>query len=332
MIQAYQCKQQSEPLIPFTYTLKAVGPTDVRIKISHCGICHSDLHLIDNDWKITPYPLVPGHEIVGIVEEKGNLIDHVKVGQRVGIGWQGKSCMACEWCLQGDENLCLQQEATCVGHFGGFATHIVADGRFAFALPDEIPSPYAAPLLCGGATVFAPFIEHQISPNTRVGVVGIGGLGHLALQFAHHYGCEVTAFSSSLDKEKEAKEFGADHFVSLKDNDLEKHKNGFDFILSSSSSGLAWDKWIGLLRPRGRLCLLGALEQPFTTSIANLVEGRKIVCGSNIGSRPVIKQMLRFAARHNIRPKIEEFSLKDVNKAIQRLREGKVRYRAVLKI
>ncbi len=330
-IYAYQCPEEKAPLVPFEYPASSLGPHDIRVKITHCGVCHSDLHLIDNDWKMTQYPVVPGHEIVGTVEEIGPLVDHLKEKERVGIGWQGKSCMACEWCLQGDENLCLQQEATCVDHFGGFATEIIADGRFAFPLPDSLPSPIAAPLLCGGVTVYAPFIEHRVTPSMRVAVIGIGGLGHLALQFAHYFGCEVTALSSSEDKEEEAKKFGADHFICTKDlMILEKYKSSFDFILSSSSNNLDWNSLIGTLRPRGKLCILGALEHSLVIPITDLVDGRKMICGSNIGSRPVIKQMLAFAARHQIYPQIEEFPMQDVNKAIEKVRSNKIRYRAVL--
>ncbi len=332
MIKAYQCPKQGATLSPFEYEPSPLGPHDISIKISHCGICHSDIHLIDNDWELTEYPLVPGHEIVGTVLEKGPLVDHLEVGQRIGIGWQGKSCMGCEWCLSGDENLCADQEGTCVGHYGGFADGIVADGRFAFVLPDSLPSAPTAPLLCGGATVFAPFIEHKIGPTMKVAVVGIGGLGHLALQFAHAFGCELTALSSNPEKEKEAKAFGADHFICIQDPAaLEKVQRHFDFILSSSISSLDWTGFLAALRPRGKLCLLGGLEKNVDTSVANLVGGRKVICGSNIGSRPVIKQMLTFAARHNILPQIEEFPIEKVNEAIAKVRAGKMRYRAVLR-
>jgi len=316
------------PLSLFTYESEPLGPYDIALEITHCGICHSDLHLIENDWNFSEYPLVPGHEIVGIVREKGELVDHLKIGERAGIGWQGRSCMSCEWCLTGDENLCEAQEGTCVGHFGGFASHIVTDGRFAFSIPKTLSSELAAPLLCGGATVYAPFVEHNIPPSAHVAIIGIGGLGHMALQFAKARGCEVTALSTSPEKEAEARKFGADHFVHM--HNLETLENHFDFILSSSTHGLDWEKCIAALRPRGKLCLLGALEHKVEVLITNLVHGRKHVCGSNIGSRPVIKEMLSFAARHNIAPQIELFPMEKINEAIDKLRAGKMRYRAVL--
>lgn len=327
MIHAYACPEKGTPLVPYDYKPEPLGAHDVKLNITHCGICHSDIHLIDNDWLVSKYPLVPGHEIIGIVEEKGPLSEH-NIGDRVGIGWQCKSCFECEWCRQGDENLCLKQEATCVQHYGGFAKGVVADGRFAFPIPEKLPSAYAAPLLCGGATVYAPFIEHQITAHTRVAILGIGGLGHLALQFARAHGCEVTAISSSPNKEKEAKELGADHFILYKD--LENHPNSFDFVFCTSSHGIEWEQAVALLRPRGKLCLIGVPTQPLQLPVGMLVDGRKIVCGSNIGSRPVIRQMLEFSGDRNIRPLIEEFPLEKVNAALDKIRSGKIRYRAVL--
>ncbi len=331
MITAYKCPEKGSRLAPFSYEPKSLGSHDVRIQITHCGICHSDVHLIDNDWNFTEYPLVPGHEIVGLIQEKGDQVINLEIGERVGIGWQAGSCMSCEWCLQGDENLCNQGVRTCADQFGGFAQEIVTDGRFAFSIPDALPSAAAAPLLCGGATVFTPLINHKIGPNMHVAIIGIGGLGHLAIQFAHAMGCEVTALSSSKEKELEAKAFGADHFVCTKDPAaLDALEMRFDFILSSSTHGLDWTRTLSSLRPKGKLCLLGALEQNVETPITNIVHGQRTICGSNIGSRPGIKQMLNFAARHNILPKIEEFPMSQVNEALTKLRAGKMRYRAVL--
>jgi len=251
----------------------------------------------------------------------------------VGIGWQGKSCMACDFCLQGEENLCLSLEGTCVGHYGGYAEGIKADGRFAFLLPEKIPSAVGAPLLCGGATVFSPFVEYKVTPMDRVAVLGIGGLGHLALQFARGFGCETTAISSSKDKEAEAKEFGANHFICTKEEGaLEQCKGGFDLILTTSSAGLDVPTLLATLAPKGKLCFLGVPEKPIETQIMNLVDGRKKLCGSNIASRPVIKKMLEFALRHNVAPKIEEFPLEKVNEAIAKVRANQVRYRAVLRV
>lgn len=331
MIQGFACQSKSQTLEPFSYDPKPLRPFDIEVEITHCGICHSDLHLIDNDWGNATYPLIPGHEIVGIVKDKGTNIDHLSVGDRIGIGWQGSSCMKCEWCLGGEENLCSLQEPTCVGHYGGFAKTIRADGRFAFLIPGKLDSAHAAPLLCGGATTFSPFLQHKIEPEMKVGVVGIGGLGHLALQFAHAMGMEVTAFSSTPSKAEEAREFGAHHFIDINDQAaVTAAANQFDFILSSSISAPLCATFIPLLRPKGKLCILGGLEQELKLQVVSLVDGRKSICGSNIASRQVIKEMLAFSALHGIKPKVELFPMEDINKAIALLRKNMVRYRAVL--
>ena len=189
---AYAAHEQKGPLAPFVYEPGELGPNDVEIRVSHCGICHSDVHLVDGDWGASSYPMVPGHEIVGTVAAAGPAVRQLAVGQRVGVGWQCGACLECEWCVSGQENLCAQEEATCVERPGGFAERIRVDGRFAFPIPDALRSEHAAPLLCGGVTVYAPLARFA-RPSLRVGVIGIGGLGHLALQFARAMGCEVTA-------------------------------------------------------------------------------------------------------------------------------------------
>lgn len=216
-IDCYAAQGAKAPLETFSYASPTLAPWDVEVKISHCGICHSDVHLVDNDWGISQYPLVPGHEIVGTVSAMGASVKHLKAGQRVGIGWQSSSCMTCEWCISGKEKLCSQMMGTCLGRHGGFAKAVVVDSRFAFVLPDRLESENAAPLLCGGITVFAPLIHFDIRPTMKVGVIGVGGLGHLALQFYKAWGCEVTAFSSTSGKEKEAKNFGAHRVLNSKD-------------------------------------------------------------------------------------------------------------------
>lgn len=330
-INCYAAKNQSETLTPYSYDPSALGGWDIEVAITHCGICHSDLHLIDNDWGVSSYPLIPGHEIIGTVTAKGEHVEDFAVGERVGIGWQRSSCQQCEWCHKGEENLCAKQEATCVGHAGGFAEKIRADSRFAFSIPEDLPSEQAAPLLCGGATVYSPLATRGVKPTDRVGIVGIGGLGHLAVQFAHAFGCEVTAFSHSPDKEVEAKKLGADHFISSTDKAaLEKAAGSLDFILVTISAPLDWEVYLDLLRPYGMLCFVGAQEKPICSSFMKLLEGRKAICASNIASCPDMKDMLRFAAQHGIKAQIELFPMSRVNDAIDKLRAGKIRYRAVL--
>ncbi len=332
-INAYAAMKSGDALTPFTYETQGLAPDQVLIGITHCGICHSDIHLIDDDWKTGAYPLIPGHEIVGTVIEVGNQVKHLKKGERAGVGWQCDSCGYCEWCMQGEENLCSKQQATCVGRPGGYANAICVPAHFAFPIPTALSSAQAAPLLCGGATVYSPLRRFINNPAMRVGVMGIGGLGHLALQFSHAFGCETTAFSTSKNKEPDARKLGADHFIVSNDNAvLKKHQASFDFILATTPKGVDWSAYIALLRPKGVLCIVGALETNITASIMSLVDGRKSICGSNIAGTQTIKEMLEFAARHHIGAQVETVPLTQVNEAVNRVREGKSPYRLVLEV
>lgn len=332
-IACYAAFGAKEKLRKFGYEEpKRLGAMEALIRISHCGICHSDIHLIDNDWQISTYPLVPGHEIVGTVERVGEAVVDVKAGQRVGVGWQAGSCMRCEWCLRGEENVCDDSTATAVGHYGGFAEKVVADSRFAFPIPDRLDSAKAAPLLCGGITVYSPIRRH-VKASDKIGVIGVGGLGHFALQFARAFGCDVTAFSHNPDKEKEAKKFGADYFVSSTDRGkLAQLKRRFDFLLTTVNVKLDWQAYLGMLRPNGRLIVVGAVDEPLEIPAGTLISGQKGVIASVIGSRHLIKEMLEFAARHDIAAQAEVVALCEVNAAVDKVREGKARYRMVLKV
>lgn len=309
-----------------------LGPFDVEILVECCGICHSDIHLIDNDWRISSYPLIPGHEVVGKIVRKGALVQNVKEGDRVGVGWQCASCLACEWCERGEEPACDHHVATCVGRPGGYAEYLLADSRFAFPIPEALPSESAAPLLCGGITVFTP-LSRFASPSDRVGVIGIGGLGHLALQFARAMGCEVTAFSTSPSKEAEAKRLGAHHFVvSTDEKAMKALANSFDLILSTVTADLNWPMWLSLVRKHGRLQLVGASPGNISVPVMQLVGGQKTISGTIIGGRAGIRKMLAFAARHGVRAQAEVLPLDRVNEAVARVRANQARYRMVLKV
>ena len=235
--------------------------TDVDVKVSHCGICHSDVHLIDNDWGISHYPLVPGHEIVGTVAATGEAVEQLNIGERVGVGWQSGSCLRCEWCLNGYENLCRSKVLTCVRRHGGFADFVRTDSRFTFSIPESLGSAGAAPLLCAGVTVYAPMRRYGVRPHHHVGVIGIGGLGHLALQFAHAMGCEVTAFSTNPEKKDDAAAFGADHFVMSRDpSQMRNAAQTLDFILSTATAPLPWTAYVEALRPNGTLTIVSRLS------------------------------------------------------------------------
>ncbi|GJL78915.1 MAG: aldehyde reductase Ahr [Nitrospinaceae bacterium] len=332
-IRCYAAKSPRELLEPFQYDPKPLERHEVEVRISHCGICHSDIHLIDDDWGITDYPLVPGHEIVGTIKTVGSDVRGLSQGQRVGIGWQRSACLQCEYCMRGFENLCPQIKDTCVGNHGGFAESIHIDGRFAFPIPEELDSETAAPLLCGGVTVYSSLMHYGVRPSMKVGVIGVGGLGHLALQFAYAMGCEVTAFSSTPGKEAEARGLGAHHFVLDNDSQtLEKVACTQDFILSTVSADLDWESYVDALRPGGKLCFVGVPEQPIKVSAFSLIVGQNSICGNPIGSRTDILEMLDFAARNDIKACTETLPLAEVNKGIERMRDNQVRYRVVLKV
>jgi len=321
------------PLSPFTWEPRELAPFEVEIAISHCGICHSDLHLIDNGWNSSTYPFVPGHEIVGHVTAVGSAAGHLAVGQRVGVGWQRSACMTCELCLDRQDNLCPHQTATCVGHHGGFAARIRTDGRYAFAIPDELESAVAAPLLCGGATVYAPLRRYGVDATSSVGVIGIGGLGHIALLMLRAFGAEITALSSSESKRDEALAMGAHHFVSSRDaRELHKQAGRFHLLLSTVHARLDWITLIKTLRPNGTLCLVGSPPGVMAIHAAALFQGQKTISASEIGDRATIAEMLRFSARHRIAPVVERMPLAEVNTAIERVRRNEARYRMVLDV
>lgn len=330
IISAFAAQAAKQPLVPYAYEPVALERTAVEIQITHCGICHSDLHLIDNDWGSSRYPLVPGHEIVGSVVEAGAGCG-LKPGQRVGVGWQRSACHECEQCRAGRENLCPTQQATCVGHPGGFAQRIRTDARFVFPLPDGLESASAAPLLCGGVTVFAPLKRWHVTAGASVGVIGIGGLGHLALRFLRAMGCRTTAFTSSPDKRQEAIRLGADDCASsISPKELRAYASRLDFVLCTVPARLDWIACVQALKPNGVLCLVGAPPGLLQVPPGPLLAGQRAICGSDIGSPADIREMLAFAADHGIGAQVETVPMSDVNAAIERVRANRARYRVVL--
>ena len=318
-------------LVPYKYAVAELPPQEVEIKISHCGVCHSDVHLVDNDWGISKYPFIPGHEIVGTVSAIGSAVSSLKVGDRVGVGWQADSCGICEWCRQGDEHLCAKSQPTCVGRNGGYADSVRVNWRFAIPVPETLESENVAPLLCGGITVYSPLRNYLARPSSRVGVVGIGGLGHIGLQFAKAFGCEVTAFSTSKDKEAEARQLGANHFINTRDTGaLKKAAGSLDLILSTVSADQEFQSFVNALRPKGTLVVLGASPSNLQIAPFSLISGQKAVSGSPTGSPRDLHEMLGVAARHNVKAITERFAMKDANAAIAKVKKNRVRYRAVL--
>lgn len=333
MIRAYAAHEPAGELKPFEYDPGSLGDEEVEIRVEYCGVCHSDLSMLNNEWGMTQYPFVPGHEVVGTIEAIGTRVKNLQVGQRVGLGWYSRSCMTCEWCMSGNQNLCPDAEGTIVGRYGGFAEKVRAHQGWVICLPDGVNPITAGPLFCGGITVFSPIAQFDVKPTDRVGVIGIGGLGHMALRFLHAWGCDITAFSTSPDKEAEAKDLGANHFVNSRDSEaLKALANSFDLILSTVNADLDWDSYISLLRPKGRLHLVGVVPQPLSFAVFPLIAGQKSVSGSPLGSPVTVAQMLNFAGRHQIEPVVEFYPIEQVNEAMERLHSGKARYRIILKV
>ncbi len=317
---AYAAEAAGAELKPIEYDPGELGRCEIQIKVEACGICHSDLSVWRNEWGNAAYPFVPGHEVVGTVEEAGANVKHLQPGQRVGVGWFSRSCMTCDACMAGDHNLCSSAEGIMMGRYGGFADRVRVDAAWASVVPDAIPTEGAGPLFCGGITVFNPIVQFGVKPTDRVGVVGVGGLGHMALQFLDAWGCEVTAFTSSPEKADKARALGADHVVSSRDADaIQGLGPVLDFILVTANATLPWDAYIAALRPRGRLHLVGAVLEPIPVGAFSLLMGQKSVSASPLGSPATIRQMLEFAARHNIAANVETVPLSKATEALHRL-------------
>jgi len=329
-VKAYAVKQAKGKLEPFEYEPGPLGADEVDVKVSHCGICHSDLAMIDDDFGTSQYPLVPGHEVIGTVSAVGSAVDGVKVGQRVGVGWHNASCGRCEWCVRGRKCFCEQEKATIVGHHGGWADSVRAKWNFAVPIPDGLDPAKAGPLMCAGATVFTPMYQFGVTPSMIAAVVGVGGLGHLAVQFLAAFGCDVTAISTSHDKDEKSKALGARHFIATKGTDeLKEAKGRFDFIISTVDADIPWDDYVGALRPQGRLALVGIPPKPVALNVFGLL-AEKSFSGGSCGSPSDTATMLEFAARHGIAAVTEDFALSDCNKAVGHVRAGKARFRVVL--
>lgn len=331
MVHAWAAKGPKQKLERYEYDPGALGAEEVEIEVEHCGICHSDLSVINNEWGISTFPAVPGHEVVGRIVAVGSQAKAVEVGQSVGLGWSAESCMHCRQCMSGDPNLCEQNVPTIIGHMGGFADRVRAQWQWVIPLPDELDRADAGPLLCGGTTVFAPFHEYRIRPTDRVGVVGIGGLGHMGLQFANAWGCEVTAFTSTDSKADEARSFGAHHVVNSRSKEeLEKIAGSLDLLLVTVNVPLDWQRMIGTLAPKGRMHVVGAVLKPIPVVAFDLIMAQRSISGSPTAGPVVMAKMLEFSARHGISPQTERFPMDQVNEALEHLAVGNARYRIVL--
>ena len=290
------------------------------------------MSMMNNDWGMTQYPIVPGHEIIGEIVAVGNAVKNLKVGDKVGLGWMSSSCMSCSQCMSGDHNLCANSEGTIIGRHGGFAEYVRSHWSWAIPIPEGMDLSKAGPLLCGGITVFSPIFLSNLKPTDSVGVIGIGGLGHLAIKFLKHWGCDVIAFSSNPSKKDEILSMGANKVINSKDSEELKSVTGkLKFILNTTNVSLDWDSYLTALSPKGKLHTVGAVLEPMQIPAFSLIMGDKSVGGSPIGSPEIIRIMLDFCNRHSIYPNVEEFPMEEVNEAIEHLEQGKASYRIVLK-
>jgi uncharacterized zinc-type alcohol dehydrogenase-like protein len=330
VISGYAASAVGAALKPFTYKPPELGDDDVRVSVTHCGVCHTDIHAIENYYGITTFPFIPGHEIVGYVAAMGSAVTGFKEGDRVGIGWQGRSCGKCEWCLKGETHLCMEIENTTVmAPYGGFSDSVFADHRFVHPLPINMPSEFAAVFMCAGITVYSALRTHLASPELKVAVIGVGGLGHLAIQFAHAFGCEVTAISSSPTKKDQAIKLGAHHFVDSNNRaQMQEIQYSQDLMLCTANAGIQWESLLMGLKKRGKLVLLGFPDVVFNST--DLVAHELSITGSLIGNPSTMQTMLSFAQNHGITPLVELMPMSQVNDALRKVKQNRARYRIVL--
>lgn len=339
-VQAYAAFAPTEPLAPYQFETRATGPRDVRIDILYCGICHSDLHSVRNEWGGAHYPLVPGHEIVGRVAEVGAEVTRFKAGDLAGVGCMVDSCGDCDNCQADLEQFCLKgftgtynapDKHTGGYTFGGYAQQIVVDEAFVLRVPDNLPLAGVAPLLCAGITTYSPLRHAGVGKGHRVGVVGLGGLGHMAVKFAAAFGADVTMLSTSPSKEADARRLGAHHFALTSDPaQLQQLQGRFDFIIDTVSAAHDYTAELGLLRTNGTLIIVGAPPEPLAIPGFALIMGRKHLMGSLIGGIRETQEMLDYCAEHGITSDVEVIAAGEINTAYERMLKGDVRYRFVI--
>lgn len=339
-VNSYAAHSATEALVPFTFERREVGPKDIKIEILFCGVCHSDLHTARNEWQNTVYPVVPGHEIVGRVTNVGADVKAFIVGDLAGVGCLIDSCRVCPDCLDGLEQYCdgeiftynSPDKHTGKSTFGGYSSHIIADEHFVLRIPMNLDLAAVAPLLCAGITTYSPLSHWKVGPGSKVGIVGLGGLGHMAVKLAHAMGAHVVLFTTSPDKAVDAKRLGADEVVISKNADeMKAHQKSFDFILNTVAASHNLDVFTELLKRDGTMCLNGVPEHPHPSpSIFNLIFKRRQIAGSLIGGIKETQEMLDFCAEHNITADIEMINMKDINQAYERMLKGDVKYRFVI--
>ena len=338
-VNAYAAPSADAPLEPTTITRREVGPNDVLIEIAYAGICHSDIHTVNGDWGPQPYPLVPGHEIVGTVAEIGPEVTGHAVGDRVGVGCMVNSCGQCTNCRNGDEQYCAEGMVPTYGGAdrdgtitqGGYSTHVVVDAGFVLSVPESLDFAAVAPLLCAGITTYSPLRRWGAGPGRKVAVVGLGGLGHLAVKIAAAMGAEVTVLSQSLKKKEDELRLGAEHYYATSDPaTFEQLAGSFDLVLNTVSAVIDVDAYLSLLTVDGALVNVGAPAEPLSLNVFSLIGGRRTYAGSMIGGIAETQEMLDFCAEHGIVPETELISADRVNEAYERVLASDVRYRFVI--
>ncbi|NYF12470.1 putative zinc-type alcohol dehydrogenase-like protein [Pseudoclavibacter sp. JAI123] len=336
---AYAAPSATEPLEPTTIERRAVGENDVLIDIAYSGICHSDIHTVRGEWGKVPYPLAPGHEIVGTVAEVGSGVTKHKVGDRVGVGCMVNSCRECDNCKAGSEQYCTNGNVMTYGGKdrdgsitqGGYATNVVVDADFVLSVPESIPYEKAAPLLCAGVTTYSPLAHWQAGPGKKVAVVGMGGLGHMAVKIAVAMGAEVTVLSQTLSKQEDGLRFGAKHYYATSDEaTFSELRNTFDLIINTVSANLDIDQYLNLLTLDGTMVYVGAPAQPIPVTAFTLFNNRRSFAGSTIGSIRETQEMLDFCAEHDIASEVELIEAAQINEAYERVLKSDVRYRFVI--
>lgn len=339
-VNGYGTHSSKEVLSPFVFELRELGDKDVQIEILFCGVCHSDLHTARNEWQNTVYPVVPGHEIVGRVTAVGPEVKSFKVGDLAGVGCLSDSCRTCLDCTEGLEQYCDQgvftynspDKHTGKMTYGGYSNQIITDEHFVLRIPTKLDLAAVAPLLCAGITTFSPLRHWKVGKGSKVGIVGLGGLGHMAVKLAHAMGAHVVLFTTSPNKVEDAKRLGANEVVISKNPDeMKKHLKSFDFIIDTVAAPHHLDVFTELLKRDGTMCMIGVPEHPHPApSIFNLIFKRRQIVGSLIGGIKETQEMLDFCAEHNITSDIEIIDIKDINKAYDRMLKGDVKYRFVI--
>ena len=337
----YAAQNATSPLAPFNFERRDPGPKDVQIEILYCGVCHSDVHTARNEWHNATYPVVPGHEIVGRVMAVGSEVKKFKVGQTVGVGCLVDSCRDCIDCHEGLEQFCANgmiftynspDKHTGKMTYGGYSRHIVVDQHFVLHVSDNLNPAAVAPLLCAGITTYSPLRHWNVKAGQKVGIVGLGGLGHMGVKFSHAFGAHTVLFTTSPGKSEDAKRLGADEVViSRNPDEMKRHLNSFDFILNTVAASHSLDSYIELLKRDGTMCLVGAPEHPHPSpNIMNLIFRRRQVAGSLIGGLKETQEMLDFCAANGIVSDIEMIRMDKVNEAYERMLKSDVKYRFVI--